>query len=978
MRPAPRGAGSALFRRLAARAGAVLVAWLVALTIEHVVVGFVWRDFFSGAWELGPARTAAAPLWLAVAAVPAFVVAMLFELCRAGARRALGVVGGAFGLAVGVAVTHGRHFESPAARVPFVLVLAALAGAGMSFAPRVIARADAAPRRAAGAFAVAALGLTLVDATVLPRLYAGFHEGTFALALVAAGFAGALVEDDLGRARFVVLAVAALSIPYAPTAAQRLRGYDNLRRILVEHAPWIGRSIRIAAVLAPPPRLTVEGGGTVTPAEVKRTLDWSGRDLVLLSVDALRADHVGAYGYERKTTPAIDALAAEGTLFEDAYCPTPHTSYSVTSMMTGKYMRPLLTLGLGDDSETWAGHLRRYDYRTAAFYPPAVFFIDPERFVPFRDKGLDFEYRKEEFADPALRERQVRDYLATAPKDRPLFLWVHFFEPHEPYVAHPEHPFGDPKNPRDVDRYDSEIASADEGIGAIVRAVREVRPGAIFVVTADHGEELGDHGGRYHGTTVYEEQVRVPLVVVGPGVTHQRVATPVQTIDLLPTVLSAVGIPRPARIRGRDLGPLLGGTDPPGDHGLAFAETDDYELLADGPLRFVCDKRIAACSLYDVTTDRAEKKDLGAARPDDVERLRVRLAAVGHDHGRFEGVSATQWPEALRRGMQGDVAAAPEVAALLDDVDPSIRRRAAGALFDLRSKDVNSQLARATTTEHDDETLRWELLALARGGGALDPRVTAMAGGADLAWARPAALVLVERGDATRADVLATWLASKQAGFARDREIVTALGAAKAVAAVPVLVAALSDLRLRPFVADALAAIGDKRAVPDLLERFQSERYVGVRTHEARALAALGAGKEMAATLARFAGLPEPMEDAVAIAASAGLLEAARGGTVAATPGPLLATKVKVAPGPARLLVRFAARSAAEVQLEGRTFTVPAPTSDEVSLDLGDLRGGELDVRVAAAGTGKVGAFWIVPAAEELPPPPKEGDAGAP
>ncbi len=973
-----RRAGSALFRRLATRAGAVLIAWLVALALEHVVVGFGWRDYFGGAWELGPARTAAAPLFLAAATLPAFVVAMLFEACRSGpgARRPLAVLGAGFGVAVGVAVTNGRHFESLALRAPFVAVVAALAAAGASLGPRLIRRADDSPRRAAVGFALAALALTVVDAIVLPRLYLGFHEGTFALALLAAGFAGALVEEDLGRARFVALAVAALSIPYAPTAARRLRGYDNLRRILVEHAPWMGRSVRLAAVIAPPAKPTGEGGGLEpAPGEVKRTLDWSGKDVVLLSVDALRADHVGAYGYGRATTPAIDALAAEGTVFEDAYCPTPHTSYSVTSMMTGKYMRPLLVLGLGEDSETWAGHLRRYDYRTAAFYPPAVFFIDPERFVPFRDKGLDFEYRKEEFADPKLREEQVRSYLATAPKDRPLFLWVHFFEPHEPYVTHPDHPFGDPASPRDVDRYDGEIASADAGIGAIVKAVREVRPGAVFLVTADHGEEFGDHGGRYHGTTVYEEQVRVPLVVVGPGVKHQRVTAPVQTIDLLPTTLSAVGIPRPARLRGRDLGPLLTGAAPPGDRGLAFAETDDYEMLAEGPLRFVCDKRIAACSLFDVTGDRAEKTDLGASRGADVERLRARLAGVGHDHGRFEGVAASEWPEALRRGMQGDVAAAPEVAALLDDVSPKIRRRAAATLFDLRSKDVVPQLQRALAAEKDEETLRWEALALARGGGALDPRVPALASGSDLAWARPAALVLVERGDPAPAPTLAAWLSARDAGFARDREIVAALGIAKATVAVPALVALLADLRLRPFVADALGAIGDKKALPELLRAFEGERYVGVRVHEARALAALGAGKSMLPGLLRFAGLPEPMEDSVRIAILAGLLEPGAGGAVATTPGPVLATKVKAPAGPARLLVRFGARAPAEVQLEGRTFMVPAPTSDEVSLDLGELRGGELDVRIACSGTnGAVQALWIVPASS----PGEEGDAGAP
>ena len=235
-------------------------------------------------------------------------------------------------------------------------------------------------------------------------------------------------------------------------------------------------------------------------------------------------------------------------MFEHVYCPTPHTSYSVTSMMTGKNMRPLLLQGLAADSDTFAGLLRKYGYRTAAFYPPAVFFIDGEKFQGFRDRQLDFEYARVEFASAEERARQVERYLVDQPRGQPLFLWVHLFEPHEPYVPHSEHVFGD----RDVDRYDGEIAAADDGIGAVVAAVRKVRPRAVIIVTADHGEEFGDHGGRYHGSSVFEEQVRVPLVIVGDDAgAPRRVPFPAQTIDILPTVLGALDIPRPARIRWR-------------------------------------------------------------------------------------------------------------------------------------------------------------------------------------------------------------------------------------------------------------------------------------------------------------------------------------------------------------------------------------------------------------------------------------------
>src|SRR3954462_3821582 len=148
-------------------------------------------------------------------------------------------------------------------------------------------------------------------------------------------------------------------------------------------------------------------------------------------------------------------------------------------MMTGKYMRPLLALDTGDDSETWAGYLRRYGFRTAAVYPPAGFFICEHRFRRMKAQGLGFEYRKEEFAAPELRREQIASYVASAPQDKPLFLWVHLFEPHEPYVHHPEHSFGGDQG---IDAYDSEVATADSVVGEIVDVVEKRRAGAIFIV----------------------------------------------------------------------------------------------------------------------------------------------------------------------------------------------------------------------------------------------------------------------------------------------------------------------------------------------------------------------------------------------------------------------------------------------------------------------------------------------------------------
>src|SRR5262249_46382093 len=162
------------------------------------------------------------------------------------------------------------------------------------------------------------------------------------------------------------------------------------------------------------------------------------------------------------------------------------------------------------------------------------------------------------------------------------------------------------------------IRAADETVGKVVAAVRAQRPGAVVIVTADHGEEFGEHGGRYHGTTVYEEQARVPLVVSAPGLlAARRVREVVQTIDILPTVLAALTVPRSPRLRGRNLGALLrGAAEQPG---FAFAETDDTELLATGAYRLVCQRKVGACRLYDVDKDPAERTDISSSEPDRLE-----------------------------------------------------------------------------------------------------------------------------------------------------------------------------------------------------------------------------------------------------------------------------------------------------------------------------------------------------------------------
>jgi len=963
---------------------AVVAAWIGALLAENVAIAFLWRAQFLGPWEISLARHAAAPLALAGLGPAALAVAGVWRSALGASRgdrthvrilAALGVLA-AGSLALGI--SQGRHFASWALRAPFVGVLAlggALAGGWLL--PRVARFSESSPVVVAVAGLALAAGGWLADSYVLPRLYPAFHVAMLVVGLVGAALAALAWRAGskaLGKA-MIAVACGVLVLPLVcaaevAAAAHALDRNANLRIVLVEHAPIAGRAVAIAMAL----RSSADEGPAAAlapaPSEVARALDWEGHDVVLLTVDALRADHVSAYGYARATTPNIDALARQGTRFDSAYCPTPHTSYSLTSMMTGKYLRPLLALGQGQDSETWAQDLRRYGWRTAAFYPPAVFFIDEERFSTFEDIRMGFEYAKVEFADPELREKQVRAYLEGAPTDRPLFLWVHFFEPHEPYVVHPGHVFSGGPSP-DVDAYDSEVAEADDGIGRIVQLVRQRRPDPVVLVTADHGEEFGEHGGRYHGTTVYEEQVRVPLVVVGPGVQEGK-ASPsvVQTIDLLPTTLSALGIPRPARLRGRDLGPVLSRKAPAGDparagdDGFALAETDDYELLATGADRLVCARRAGACALYRPGADPAERRDFAPDDPSRFQALRSQLRAAMRDHGRYELSGDARLPEALRRGIQGDVEAAGDVASLLQDADVAIRRRAAEVSFQLRAPAAIPEVKRALAD--DDEVVRdFAALALAREGEPVPPRVLGLLRSPELDWRRRAALALGDRGDSRSCEELASWwtevTASAQDGGADGepprltidlraaRELLDAAATARCRAAVPAIVRALGDVRVRPYAADALAVLDDDRARAPLLRLLATEPYVTTRPHEARALLALGVRDWSAATPASevsttVVGPPGPTRIAVLLSDAAAQLDVtANGAPPTATVG-IAADAGARGPGRAAALGGAVSAGEGEVRL----------------LDFVASPGGRLRLE-ARASTGGLVAIWRLP-----------------
>lgn len=991
-------------RRALGRASASLIAAAALLLAELVLVGAIHRAELVDAWELRAAVTRLFPPGFVLAAPLAILGLALLMLVERSERRpfrwSLAALAAFAGAAVGYGVSGGRHLRHELLRIAFVSGVALAAAAFSWIVAPLIATFR---RRRQGAFLAAVLAsivlLHAANILVLPRLYPAFHLGLSVLGLVIGSWLGDLLvplraDRSLALAAALCLGVAGVG---AVPASKDLRRWDNVRMVYLARAPWASQAVLAAAKLAPSTETATESfAGPVASASKPRLLDWTGRDFLLISIDALRADHVGAYGYSRKTTPNIDALARNAVVFERAYCAMPHTSYSVTSLMTGKYMRPLLLQDTGQDSETLAGLMRVYGYRTAGFYPPAVFTIDPDRFGWVDSRGLDFEYRKVEYAPAPRRIDQVKSYLAQAAPAAPRLLWVHLFEPHEPYESHPDHEFGD----RDIDRYDSEIAYADHAVGELVSLVRALRPRTVVMITADHGEEFGEHGGYYHGTTVFEEQVRVPLIVSADGLQPRRVRQPVQLVDLVPSILRSFDAPASPRQRGRDLGPSLAGAED-GD-GFAFCESDDHTMLAQRDLRLVCQRKVDACALYDLATDPDQRTNVSALRVEEFQQMRKRLREFAGSHGRYELAGARQegrsLPPALRRGMAGDGDAAADVAALLDDADVVLRRKAAEVLFELHRPETAASLRLALSRDEDDTVRRWCAVALTRmGQGA--PRAGELMDDPELAWRRLAALAFAEAGDERGEAILVAWWTEGVSPFERAREVVDALGNIKARSAAVALGKSLPDVRLRPHIARALAKIGDPWGRIALMQHFPTERYETSRSAIAESLVALGATREMAPALTRFLGVPDPLPGGLEIALRAKILDAvggpdARGMAALAKLGSeggairLHVPKAGNGKG-VRILARVRARAAdAELRVSrlaaakrpdaSCTTTLSASGQDWIQIHavapecLGAAPGKPLDLFVALPRDLELSAIVAIPLADEIAPPAPE------
>ncbi len=374
-------------------------------------------------------------------------------------------------------------------------------------------------------------------------------------------------------------------------------------------------------------------------------------NVLLITIDTLRVDHFGCYGYARPTSPEIDAFAARSTVFENAHTSASWTLPSLasihTSLLSTTHGCWKISSRLEPEFTTAAEILRDVGYDTAmvachiflsAQYGLQQGFthVDDELVRPPSDAA-------EAISSPGVTERGLRflERKAAAGEDAPWFLWLHYFDPHDTYLAHEgfSETFGITE---EIDLYDGEIAFTDHYVGLVLQRLAELglEEETIVVITSDHGEEFGEHGFRRHGYSLYQEAVRIPLVVRVPGAASRRVPEVVGNVDVLPTLLEACGIELRSvqgascahELEGRSLVGAIRGTRALEPREVVaevrWHEGQDLRMVRSDAWKLIEDQSEGQSrdqsALYDLAADPAESTDLresAAERATEVREL---------------------------------------------------------------------------------------------------------------------------------------------------------------------------------------------------------------------------------------------------------------------------------------------------------------------------------------------------------------------
>jgi len=365
-------------------------------------------------------------------------------------------------------------------------------------------------------------------------------------------------------------------------------------------------------------------------------------DIFLVTIDTLRADHVHCYGYDWVQTPALDALAQDGTRFSNAFTPSPITNTSHTSILTGllpsSHGVTDFAIPLAPAHATSAEILKQQGYKTAAFIGAVI--LDSKTLAPGLDRGFDFYDNFPEHPESKSRwgrvERRGMEVVQhaetwlTQHRTGPHFMWMHLYDPHDPYE--PPAPFSQTYKDR---LYDGEIAYADSALGHFIAYLKKqgIYEASLIIVVGDHGEGLGEHREETHGIFLYDATTHVPLLVKLPSRVPQKkvVDAQVRTTDILPTALDLVAAPVPQELDGQSLKAYLNGSV--ASDRTTIGETDYPLRFGWSPLRSVRErgsKYIEAPhpELYNLQADPKELHNIYSADEATVQKLRKELVDV--------------------------------------------------------------------------------------------------------------------------------------------------------------------------------------------------------------------------------------------------------------------------------------------------------------------------------------------------------------
>ena len=409
----------------------------------------------------------------------------------------------------------------------------------------------------------------------------------------------------------------------------------------IDLAAYAGRSVRLRFEstlenASPCTIVPLWADPTIVSARPARAEEPRRRSLLLVSLDTLRADRLGCYGYARPTSPTIDArLAARGTLFEHAYAAFPSTTASHMTMLTSldpcvhRVLHPSM-LPLRADAHPLAEYLRAAGYETAAFTEDTYLLAQNGFARGFGTYVENTSVNTEGFVEKTFAE--AREWIRAHRTGAPWFVFVHTYQVHAPYTPPPGYRerIGAPDDPSGS--YDGEIRYTDDVLAQFLDALTPLGldTDVLLVLASDHGEQFGEHGLVDHGNSLFDVLLHVPLVLYAPGLVPagQRIAAPVGLVDLVPTVLDLLGLPPPSPAQGRSVAPLVRGA--PLDPAPLYAGPLGSLIAARvGDAKWLIDRGADTAVVYQTLLDPAEERDIGASMPAE-QRAQIFSAYARH------------------------------------------------------------------------------------------------------------------------------------------------------------------------------------------------------------------------------------------------------------------------------------------------------------------------------------------------------------